>query len=120
MLKRALAEVEPLVLTGELELTDEQPKILVKTLEWAQEAHKNRVQQVVLRLNPSLISPDQLRALKKSMIQNRGKCPVRIDFDDKLFKLTLNLPKTVGVAATPQFMEAVTRIFGSNDCVRLQ
>jgi hypothetical protein len=78
------------------------------------------VQQVVLKLNPSGISGDQLRALKKSIIQNRGKCPVRIDFDDRLFKLSLNLPKTVGVAATPQFMESVSRIFGSSDCVRLQ
>ena len=120
ILKRALTEVEPLVMSGELELTDEQPKILVKTIEWAHEAHKNRVQQVVLKLNPSAISPDQLRALKKSIIQHRGKCPVRIDFDDRLFKLTLNLPKTVGVAASPQFMEAVSRIFGSSDCVRLQ
>ena len=79
-LKKALAETEPVVLHGEMETGDEAVKIVVKSLDWASEAHRKRVQQVVLKLAASEISPDQLRELKKNLLQHRGKCPVRIDF----------------------------------------
>ncbi len=114
MLKAAATEAEAVVVTGDLEIGEDAPKILVRSLEWAKEAHKNRVQQVVLKLNPSRISPDQLRALKKTLIQNRGKCPVRIDFVDKRFRTRLTLPKTVGVQASAEWVEAVNRIFGES------
>jgi DNA polymerase-3 subunit alpha len=112
MLKRAQSEAEPLVLTGELEFGDEAPKILAKSLEWASEAHKSRVQQVVLQVKTTETSTDQLRDLKRSLMQHRGKCPVRIEFVDPLFKTRLDLPRSVGVAATPQLVEAVNKIFG--------
>jgi len=116
MLKAAASEAEAIVVTGDLEIGEEtdSPKILVRAIEWAREAHKNRVQQVVLRINPSQVTPDQLRALKKTMIQNRGKCPIRIDFIDRKFRTRLTLPKTVGVQASPQWVEAVNRIFGAS------
>ena len=118
-LKRAIAEAEPLVLTAELEFAEEGPKLLAKSLELAVEAHRNRVQQIVLQLSPSRVTPDQLRELKRSLIQFRGKCPVRIDFVDAQFKTKLTLPKTVGVAPTPQMVESVNRIFGG-EVVTLQ
>ena len=114
LIKRAISEAEPIILTGDIEVGEESPKILAKTIEWAEEAHKGRVQQVVLRLNPSQISPDQLRELKKSLLQHRGKCPVSIEFKDPLFKTRLQLPKTVSVAGTPQMVETINKIFGSD------
>jgi DNA polymerase-3 subunit alpha len=116
--KKALAETEPIVVTAEVEYAEEGPKLQVKAIEWATEAHRNRVQQVVLKLNPSEITPDQLRELKKSLLQHRGKCPVRIGFEDPHFKTRLDLPKTVGVAGTPQMVAGVNRVFG-RDVVRL-
>jgi DNA polymerase-3 subunit alpha len=118
-LKRATSEAEPVVITGDIELGEEVPKILVKTIEWMEEAHRSRVQQVVLNLEPSRTSGDQLRALKKSLLTFRGKCPVRIDFVDPTFRTRLTLPKSVGVAASPQFVESVERIFGRKNVVTL-
>jgi DNA polymerase-3 subunit alpha len=114
MIKKAGSEAEVVVLTGDLETSDEAPKILVKTIEWAAEAHKGKVQQVILRITPSEVSPDQLRELKKSLIQFRGKYPVRIDFIDQNFKTRLDLPKTVGVSGTPQMVQSINQIFGRN------
>jgi DNA polymerase-3 subunit alpha len=111
-IKRALVEAEPVLLTGELEIGDEAPKVLVKTVEWLAEAHRNQNLSVVVRLDPSKITPDQLREMKKSFLQHRGKCPVRIEFTDPAFRTRLVLPKTAGVAATPQMVEAVNKIFG--------
>jgi DNA polymerase-3 subunit alpha len=112
LLKRATSEAEAVVVTGELEIGEEAPKILVKSLDWAAEAHKGRVQQVVLRLAPSELRPDQLRELKKQILQFRGKCPVRIDFVDPTFKTRLDLPKTVMVSGTPQMVQSINKIFG--------
>ena len=98
---------------------EEAPKILAKSLDWAAEAHKRRVQQVILSLLPSEMSPDQLRELKKNLLEHRGKCPVRIDFMDKSFKTSLELPKNLMVAATPQMVASVNKIFG-RDVVRLR
>ncbi|MBC7692374.1 MAG: DNA polymerase III subunit alpha, partial [Methylotenera sp.] len=112
IVKRALVEADPLVLRGEVEFGDEAPKILVKSLEWAEEAHKTRVNQVVLKLPLPNVTPDQLRELKKHFLQHRGKCSIRLDFIDPRFKTHLQLPKNVGVAATPAMVESVNRIFG--------
>ncbi len=119
MLKSAVGEALPVVVTGEVEFGDEAPKILVKTLEFVEEAHKGRVQQVVVRIKPGEVSADQLRALKKSLLQHRGKCPVQIEFVDPRFKTKLMLPKNVAVAGTPQMVQSVNQIFGA-DVVILQ
>jgi DNA polymerase-3 subunit alpha len=112
ILKRATSEAEAVLLTGELEVGDEAPKILAKSLEWLGETHKGKIQQVVLRLAPGEIRPDQLRKLKKSFLQNRRQYPIRIDFIDPGYRTRLELPKTVLVSGTPQMVQSVNRIFG--------
>ena len=112
IIKKALVEAEPLIIQGEMETGDEAVKVIVKSLDWAAEAHKRRVQQVILKLLPSEISPDQLRELKRNLLQHRGKCPVRIDFADPEFKTSLELPRNLLVAATPQLVASVNKIFG--------
>ncbi|MFZ9596517.1 MAG: DNA polymerase III subunit alpha, partial [Bdellovibrionia bacterium] len=111
-LKQALAEGEPVVLGGEVEFSDEPPKVLVKTVEFAAAAHHNQVQQVIIDLVVSEVSADQLRELKKQLIQHRGKCPVRIHFRDPQFRTFLVLPKTLSVVANPQSVQQMNRVFG--------
>jgi DNA polymerase-3 subunit alpha len=112
-LKRAIAEAEPVVLVGDVEISEDgPPKILAKSLAWAREAHKGRVQNVVLRLNPTEVSSEQLQELRRSLIEHRGKCPIRIEFTDPKFQTTLALPKGTGVTGTPQMVKAFNNIFG--------
>jgi DNA polymerase-3 subunit alpha len=120
--KKAIAETEPVVLFGEMEAGEEAIKVIVKSLDWATEAHKKRVQHVVLKLLASEVSPDQLRELKKNLLEFRGKCPVRIDFTgtaDQGFRTSLELPRNLLVSATPQMVASVNRIFG-RDVVSLK
>ena len=119
ILKRALVEAEAVIVAGEVEFGEEAPKVLVKGIQWAAEAHRDRVQQVVIELCPSEVTPDQLRELKKQLIQCRGKCPVRIEFNDVDFKTCLDLPQTLAIAGTPKTVLAINRIFGK-DVVRLR
>ena len=119
ILRKAMGEAEPLLLTAELELAEEGPKLLAKSVEWVADAHKNRVQQIVLKLNPETATADQLRALKRCLIEHRGKCPLRIEFRDPRFRTQLQVPNSIGVSPTPQMVAAVNRIFGT-DVVSLQ
>ncbi len=112
-LRRALVEAEPILLTGEIEIGEENPKVLAKGLEWAAEVHRGKVQQVAIRLAPSEVSSEQLRELKQQILHHRGKCPVRIDFYDPKYRTTLTLPKNLSLTATPQLVVTINRIFGS-------
>ncbi len=111
-IKRATSEAMAVVLTGEVEFTDESPKVLAKSIDWAEDAHNGRVERVTLRLNPSETSPEQLRELKQGLLSHRGKCPVVIEFNDPRFKTRLALPASVRVSGTPQMAQAINRIFG--------
>jgi len=112
LIKRVMSEADPVVLTGEVELTEENPKVIVKSIESALDAHQNRVQQVVIHLAPSEVTSDQLRELKRQLIQSRGKCPVRIEFVDPCYRTKLELPKNLGILATPPTVMSINKIFG--------
>ncbi len=114
ILRRSLSEAEPIFLTGEIEDTGEVPKILAKSMAWLEEAHRGRVQQVILKINPSKIDAGQLRDLKRNLLQHKGKCPVRIDFIDETFRTRLELPQGLGVEATPQFVDSLNKLLGPN------
>ncbi|MBU6375433.1 MAG: DNA polymerase III subunit alpha [Bdellovibrionales bacterium] len=111
-IKQASSEANPVVLTGEIEWTDEAPKVLAKSLDWAEEAHKTRVQRMVLHLDPSVVSIEQLRALKQGLLGHRGKCPVVIEFQGASFRTSLALPGTIRVDGTPQLAQVINQIFG--------
>ncbi len=114
LLKRAVQEADPVLVSGEVEFGDETPKVLAKAFEWVAEAHRNRVQQMVIHLDPSLTSTDQLRALKKQLLQSRGKCPVCISFVDPGFRTRMDLPKNFSVTVTPQVIQVINQIFGKD------
>jgi hypothetical protein len=99
---------------GEIELAPEGPKIFVKSLDWLAQAHKNKVQKVTLRLNPDETTAAQLRDLKRSLLQHRGKCAIQIEFIDPNFKASLPIPPDMMVDATPQFFDSIQKIFGRN------
>jgi DNA polymerase III subunit alpha len=113
-IQESLSQAEPVVITGELDLKPDGAKILGKTIEWVAESHKERATQVILKLCPSKITVDQLRDLKKFMLQNRGKCPVQIFFEDEHFRTKLILPHTTSVTASPEFVSSVNRLFGES------
>ncbi|RYZ62373.1 MAG: hypothetical protein EOP09_18880, partial [Proteobacteria bacterium] len=112
ILMRSGGEAEPILVTGELECSLEKVQIMVKSLEWLEETHKNRVSQVIFKIPVDQVTPEQLRGLKRMLIESRGKTPVRMMFEADDFRTQMELPKTVGVEASPQFVEQVDKLFG--------
>jgi DNA polymerase-3 subunit alpha len=110
-LKKAILEAEPVLLEGDWEVQAEPPKIIVKKYDWLALAHRNRVGQLLIRLQLSEINQAQLRELKQQMIQSRGKCAVRLDFEDPSFQTQLVLSEDFRVAPTASLIQAINRIF---------
>jgi DNA polymerase III alpha subunit len=111
---QATATAETLLVTGDMKLTEETPKILVRNVEWLAQANKSRVQHVVLRLEPARTTPEQLRELKRQLLASPGKCPIRIEFLDPSYRTSLQIPKNLSVMPTPKLVQTINQIFGQN------
>ncbi len=118
LLKRAASEAEPLWLHAEFEASEDQAKLFAKKVLGISEAYRDRLQQLTLRLKVSQVTQDQLRALKKNLLEHRGKSAVRIDFYDDDFETRLDLPSSLGISITPGLVQALEGLFGSHS-VRL-
>ena len=110
---------EPLLVTGEFEVKEGEPKILAGSALKLEEAHGSRAVSVVLELDPQSVAIEQLRMFKQFVLKNRGKCPVQIHFVASDWRGKIELPKELRVDGTPQFAAEVNRIFGQR-VARLQ
>ncbi|MEK7691165.1 MAG: hypothetical protein AAB425_09110, partial [Bdellovibrionota bacterium] len=113
VLKDSLQALNPIVLTGEGEVGERLPKILVRTVESVQDWLERRVQKVVVKLDPDQVKPEQLREAKQILLKNPGKLPVFFEFSSPAFRTTLELGRQGGrVAGTPALVESLNKIFG--------
>ena len=119
LLSLAKDSPEPLLITGEFEVKEGEPKILANGLQKLEEAHGTRFVSVVLDLDPTKVGVEQLRTFKQHVLKNRGKCPVFIHFSTQDWRGKIELPKELRVDGTPQFAAEVNKIFG-NRVARLQ
>lgn len=111
-IKSAIALTEVCLLTAEVDVRGEQPQLMGRTLESAGEAHAARTPTISIKINNETINIDQLRLLKKNLLENRGKCPVTLNFQHSRFKTKMDLSKTVKVNSTPEWIKSVNEILG--------
>ncbi len=103
---------EPLVITGDFQVKEGQPKVLASSVQKLEDAHASRSVSVILEIDPDETGIEQLRSLKQHVLKNRGKCPVQIHFTAPDWRGRMEFPKELRVDATPQFAAEVNRIFG--------
>ncbi|MBS1958429.1 MAG: DNA polymerase III subunit alpha [Bdellovibrionales bacterium] len=103
---------EPIMITGEFDVKEGEPKVLASGIQRLEEAHGGREVTVVLEIDPSKVAVDQLRSLKQFILQNRGKSPLKFKFLTADWKANLDLQQQVKVSGTPQFAAGVNKIFG--------
>lgn len=103
---------EPILVTGEFEVKEGEPKLLATAVQRLEEAHAGRVVTVMVEIDVALAEIDQLRSFKQHVLKNRGKSPIRIQFTSTDWRAKLDLPKELKVEGTPQFTSEVNRIFG--------
>jgi DNA polymerase-3 subunit alpha len=110
---------DPIMITGEFDVKEGEPKLLANGIQKLDEAHGGREVTVVLEFDPSKVAVDQLRTLKQFILQHRGKSPLLMKFKAQSWRANLELPNGVKVNGTPQFAAGVNKIFG-HPVARLQ
>jgi len=103
---------EPLIVTGEFDVKEGEPKLLATNVQKLEDAHGGRVLTVVIEMNPNEVRVEQMRQFKQHVLKNRGKSPVQMRFLAPDWKAKLDLPEALKVDGTPQFTAEANRIFG--------
>jgi DNA polymerase-3 subunit alpha len=119
LLQQAKESPEPLMVTGEFESKEGEPKVHASDIKRLEDAHSDRPVTVVLEIDPNRVAVDQLRSFKQHVLKNRGKSPVKLHFVAPDWSGRIELPKELRVEGTPQFAAEVNRIFGGR-VARLQ
>ncbi len=119
LINRVKDSPDPLLVTGEFEVKEGEPKVLASSIVMLEHAHSGREVTVVLELNPDQIVIDQLRQMKQFILQNRGKSMLRVNFVNGTWKGRMDLPAALKVAGTPQVAAGLNKIFGQT-VARLQ
>lgn len=111
-LKAAMAATEPMLLDAELDARAEGIQLLALKMEPLEAAHKGRIQRIVVRLTPSQASMELLREIKKEVVENRGNCPVTLEFEQEGARTRMDLPRTLQIAGTPQVIDRLRKLVG--------
>ncbi|NDG85493.1 MAG: hypothetical protein EBX52_10735 [Proteobacteria bacterium] len=119
LIQAAKDSPEPILITGEFEVKEGEPKILANALTKLEDAHGSRTVTVVIEIDPDRTGVEQLRSFKQHVLKNRGRSPVNLVFQAPDWSGRIELPKELRVDGTPQFAAEVNRIFG-HPVARLQ
>ncbi len=119
VLNHAKESPEPILITGEFEAKEGEPKILAGGAQKLEDAHSGRTVMVVVEIDPTKVAVDQLRSFKQHVLKNRGKSAIKMKFVTPEWKANLDLPKEMKVEGTAQFAAETNRIFGQT-VARLQ
>jgi len=118
-LSRAFQEAEPLIFEAEISTDREPAELIVNKAGFVKEIHSGREANILIELNLSEVTVEQLRTLKKTVAQSRGKSKVTISFSGPEFRTTLLVPNELRVKSSPEFVSSVNELFGRS-VVRLQ
>ena len=106
---------EPLLVTGGLEVGEENCKIIateVMLLSNVKEAQSSRVH---FRLSTPGLDIGQLRELRSLLLRHRGSCEVFLHMEiPNRSETVIKLPENLKVAANDQIMDDTKRLFGYN------
>ena len=111
-LRAAIANTEVCLLVGDVDVRGEQPQLIGRTLDSAQSMHESRTPHVVIKINNDTINIDQMRSLKKKLLESRGKSNVTLHFQNAKFSTKMDLSKTVRVNSSPEWIKSVNELLG--------
>lgn len=116
LIERVKNSPEAILITGEFDVKEGEPKILAQKIEILDSAHQSREVMLVVNLNLEQVKPEQMRLFKQQILKHRGKSAVRLNFrgqsQGQTWRGRMDLPKPLQVQATPQFAAVTNQIFG--------
>jgi DNA polymerase-3 subunit alpha len=123
LIKRSIEECLPVVVTGNVSLEEEAPKIFLRTLDLVDDYRRRKVSTVVLTLDPETVNAHLLAQLRAALVRHRGKTPAFLEYRGKVgvhaVESRFALPTELAVNPTADLAAEVNALFGG-DVVRFQ
>lgn len=118
LLQTSLKECRPMVVSGQMDLNEESPKILLRSLSFIEDYQKEKIQTVIFRLDPSKIRKTDMTALRTILMKHRGRCQALLEYEGSLdgtqFYSRHTLPQELMIDPTSNMMQDVNKLFGGN------
>ncbi len=111
-LQHAKESPDPILITGDFDVKEGEPKVLANAIQKLEDAHSGREVSVVVEIDPNKVAVEQMREFKQFILQNRGKSSLRVHFVGVNWRGKMDMPSQLKVTGTPQFAAGVNRIFG--------
>lgn len=110
-----LKEDDPLIVSGQLDVSEESCKVIGRDLMRLQEAmQKSGIQGVHIQLKTPHVSKEQLERLRGVLQAHRGFTPTFIHFNDpKEGETVLTLPEDLCAQPSEDLVRAVDQLFGT-------
>lgn len=122
-LKQSIEQCIPFIITGNVGLEEEAPKLFMRTMDLVEEYQKKRINSVVLKLDPAQVNAHLLAQLRAALVRHRGKSPAFVEYSGKVGGTTFQsrhaLPKELAVSPTAELAAEVNALFG-RDVVQFQ
>ncbi|MBI2605800.1 MAG: DNA polymerase III subunit alpha [Deltaproteobacteria bacterium] len=118
LIRRSVDECLPFVITGNVALDEETPKIFIRSIDPVSEFQKRRVSQVIFRLDPSQVDAERLALLRAAIVRHRGKCATYLEYAGAVsgteFSSRHALPQELFVNPSADFVKEVNALFGED------
>lgn len=117
LLKQSVEQNQPFIVTGNIGLEEESPKLFIRTMEPIEEYQKKKaVNSVVFRLNPSTTNAQKLAQLRGVLVKHRGKCAAFVEYTGSVngtnFSSRHALPQELAINPTKEMVAEVNTLFG--------
>lgn len=115
-LSQSLKESKPIIVTGQIDLQEENAKILIRSLDQIEDFKTKRIQSVILRLDPARIRKAQLTSLRSLLQKYKGRCLAVLEYEGMVnethFYSRHSLPKELMVDPSSELLREVNALFG--------
>ncbi len=115
-LKQSMEQCLPFIITGNVGLEEEAPKLFIRTMDLISEFQKKKVSSVVFRLDPGAVNAHLLAQLRAALVRHRGTCTAYLEYAGAVSGTSFNsrhaLPKELAVNPTAEMAADVNALFG--------
>jgi DNA polymerase III subunit alpha len=105
---------EPLIMTGQVNLSEQPRKFFPQKISRLKEQAEERVSGVRIYVNLDELNPQRLERFRQVMLSYRGSVPSHVIFEGKDGKARMKLGNDFMVNPTPQMAAKINEIFNAN------
>ena len=116
LFKQSIEQSLPFIITGNVGLEEESPKLFIRSMDLVEEYQKKKVSTVVFKLDPAVVNTHLLAQLRAALVRHRGRCASFVEYQGSTagckFSSRHALPKELAVNPSAEMAAEVNALFG--------